>query len=128
MTTLEHRLEQQIESAVTDFILATRAKATAAMERAFTSRSMAATPKSATGGRGRPALAGNRRPPEELAALGDRLFQAIVARPGETMTTLCAGMGVSPSAVRSVVDRLLQDRRIRSAGQRQFTRYYPMTQ
>lgn len=127
MTTLEHRLEQQIEAAVADFIVATRIKATAAMERAFTARSAPATPKAATSGRRPPASAGNRRPPEELEALGERLCQAIIARPGETMTTLCQDIGEAPKAVRSVVDRLQRDRRIRSAGQRQFTRYYPMT-
>ena len=68
-----------------------------------------------------------RRAPEELAELAERLFQAVSAKPGATMSTLASIVGATPKALGRPAALLKRTGRVRSAGQRQTTRYFPMT-
>jgi len=43
------------------------------------------------------------------------------------MATLAPQVGASPSALQVAVARLKRGNRVRAVGQRQFTRYFPMT-
>ena len=116
-------LEERIEAVVREHLAATRDAVTAAVARAF------AEPVERPGPPARPArvskLATPRRSPEELAALGERFCEEVKAAPGETMMTLAPRVGVTARALEVPVRRLRREGRIRTAGQRYQTRYFP---
>jgi hypothetical protein len=120
--TIEH-LQQQIESLVRAHLAAQRAAATTAVERAFaaaaTSPRTRTTPPRKTWGR--------RRPPTEVADIAERLFAAVRAHPGETMAVIAPAVGETPRALNRPMVHLKRAGRVRSAGQRHLTRYFPMT-
>ena len=114
-------LEQQIESLVQQHVAALRRTAEAAVARAFSraglpSRQSVMAPKS-----------GVRRAPAEMSALGERLYAALCAHPGAAMNTLAAELGATPRQLHRPVATLRRAGRVRSVGQRQATRYFPMT-
>lgn len=57
--------------------------------------------------------------------LTERLYGAIVANPGATMTVLAAHVGASARELNRSATLLRRAGRVRSAGQRQTTRYFP---
>ena len=63
---------------------------------------------------------------EDLAQLEQRLYEAVCAQPGETMVVLAQAVGATARELKRPATRLRQQGRIRSAGQRQHTRYFPM--
>ena len=68
-----------------------------------------------------------RRPPKELEALAERFFSAVEAAPGETMVTLAAGLGLGAQEFERPVLRLKREGRLKTVGERNRTRYYPLT-
>ena len=118
---IEH-LEKQIEHLVADHLAAVRAAAKSAVDRAASR----ATPSSKTP-RTRRRRGNGRRTPEEVAALGERLYEAVVAHPGETMRVLAPQVGATPRELHRPMTRLKWAGRVRSVGQRHQTRYFPMT-
>ena len=120
--TIEH-LEKQIAQLVAEHIAVLRATATAAVERAFSSATT--TPLKASAPRQR--ASGRRRPSTEVAGLTERLYEAVRAKPGETMAIIAAQVGEPARALNRPMIHLKSAGRVRSAGQRQFTRYFPMT-
>ena len=119
------KLEQAIEKLVRAHIMASRTAATAAVERAFAaslneSATIERRPKATIGVRSQ------RRSPEELTLLDERLHAAICERPGETMTVLAARLGVPTRSLQVPVKRLKRTERLRSVGQRPYTRYFPL--
>ena len=125
-TTSMEVLEKRIEQLVREHITMVRTGAEAAVARAFaesTGRSSKpAIPKGNPPARRAPC---QRRTREEVADLAERLCAAVHATPGETMTQLAAQVGATPSELSVPVDRLRQEGRLRSVGQRQHTRYFP---
>ena len=113
-------LEQQIESLVRDHVAAIRRTAEAAVARAFL-RASAPGRRSGT-----PRRSGPRRAPAELVALGERLYAAICAHPGAAMSALAAELGATPGQLNRPATQLRRAGRVRSVGQRQATRYFPM--
>jgi hypothetical protein len=76
MTSPEQRLHQQLESAIQEFLLASRAQVAATLDRAFdtaVARSSASRLKSATRRQQVPKL-GKRRSASELTALSEQLY------------------------------------------------------
>jgi hypothetical protein len=128
--TTNNELAEQIERLVRDHVVALRTVATAAVERAFAAtRSTAGDPPQRTrgvsaGARAKPAP---RRAVEEVEALAEAFYAALRRSPGETMATLASQVGASPRALQVAVARLKRTGRVRSVGERQFTRYFPMT-
>ena len=116
-------LAQQIEQLVENFIEGSRIAATAAVERAFASAKTVS--RTASPRRARRQMS-PRRPPQEMAALGERLYEAVCAKPGESMSVLAPIVGVTPRALQLPATRLKRAGRIRSVGQRQLARYFPM--
>ena len=125
-TTSMEVLEKRIEQLVREHITMVRAGAEAAVARAF-AESTGRTPKPAIPKGKPPARRApyQRRTREEVADLAERLCAAVHATPGETMTQLAAQVGATPSELSVPVDRLRQEGRLRSVGQRQHTRYFP---
>ena len=117
-------LQDQIERLVREHMVASRSAVAAAVERAF--GSAIGAPQKRT--RKVPAKAGEsrRRPPEEVAALGERLYHAICAHPGAAMTTLSPHVGATARELNRPALLLRRAGRVRSVGQRQATRYFPM--
>ena len=64
---------------------------------------------------------------EQVAALSERLYQAVCDKPGETLGVLAPMVGASPRELQVPAARLKRAGRVRSAGQRQQARYFPMT-
>lgn len=126
MTTNEQRLEKQIESAIQEYMRASRATALAAIERTFAAASNvpAERAKPLTRVRGA-ASGGQRRTASELAALGEQLYEIIAAHPGEGMVALSERIGVSGPLLQRVVARLRSGARIRTVGARVQMRYFP---
>ena len=129
MTISTNSLEQKIQSAVEQVMrehLAACDTAVAAAVREALRRAA----QSPTGRRG--AKASKRRGPaprrsrEQLAELEKRLYEVVCAQPGETMVVLAQAVGATPKELRRPATLLRRQGRIRSAGQRQYTRYFPM--
>ena len=114
-------LQNQIERLVREHLTAQQRAATAAVERAFAS--VAAPAKTCP-----PRLpAGRRRAAAEMSGLAERLCEAVRANPGETIKVIASHVGETPRALHRPMNRLKREGRVRSAGQRHLTRYFPMT-
>jgi len=113
-------LSEQIEQLVREHIEASRRAAAAAIERAFSS---AAPRPQAIGTTTR--ASGRRRAATELATLGERLYEAVCAQPGETMAVLGPELGKAPRELHRPMMVLKRAGRVRSVGQRHQTRYFP---
>ena len=68
----------------------------------------------------------SRRSSAEILELEEKFLQAVWATPGEAMSVLIAGMGVSPSQLQVPIARLKKAGRVKTVGERQFTRYFPI--
>ena len=66
------------------------------------------------------------REPAELAALTERLYEAIASHPGETMEVLAPAVGSPAKQLRVSIEHLLTGERVKKAGQRRSMRYFPM--
>ena len=116
-----HELQEQIERLVREHLAAQHRAVAAAVERAFASAG--ARPKLASVR----APGGARRAATEVSALAERLYEAVRAHPGETMHVIAAAVGQTPRALHRPMLHLKRQGRVRSAGQRHGTRYFPMT-
>jgi hypothetical protein len=114
------KLEDQIEAIVREHVSALRRTTEAAVVRAFS--------RVGVGGRIDPAprTTASRRPATEMSALIERLYKAICARPGVRMAVLSTELGATPRQLNWPAKQLRRSGRVRSVGQRQFTRYFPM--
>ncbi len=127
-------LHQQLESLVRAHLDAQRAALVAVVERAYAT----STPRSR-----RPQARANssvvraassppqgkreRRTDRELGALAERLCSAVEAEPGVGMTRLAAQLGVLSRDLERPMTRLKFERRVRSVGRFQSTRYFPLS-
>jgi hypothetical protein len=114
-------LEAKLEQLVRVHLAAQQAAAKAAVERAFSASTP--TPRIAT----RRRATFIRRAPSTVAELAEQVFKAVQACPGETMTVIAARVGEKPRALHRPMMHLKDAGRVRSAGERNFTRYFPMT-
>jgi hypothetical protein len=121
-----HDLGRRIEQLVQEHIAASQKAVQEAVERAFG----AAAGKRGVPPRRRVATPGpasqKRRASAELAALGERFYSVVCAKPGETMTVLAAEVGASARELNRSVALLRRAGRVRAVGQRSQTRYFPM--
>jgi len=123
MATNVEQLSRRIEEVVQEHLVACRREAEAAVVRAFGSGSR----KSSSAGRSmHSSKSENRRSSSELATLCERLYESVVARPGETMAVLALAMNSSARELQFPMRQLRQTKQVRSAGQRSFMRYFPM--
>ena len=72
------------------------------------------------------ALAPTTRTSSELDQLASKLFQEILSSPGSTMETLAPRVGATARALNRPAKRLASAGRIKIAGARNQTRYFPM--
>lgn len=131
MTANVETLEQQIEALVRAHLAACRQSAQAAVERAVAAATREPRLDAASQRSAKKKTPGQRRPSrsrEELTALGERFYAAVCDTPGETMSVLAARLGLPPRSLEKPVAHLKKAGRVRSAGARQFTRYFPMAE
>jgi len=123
MTTTHDELSKKIEKLLEEHIAASRRAAESAVKRAFATETMIPRRDRQRGG---PKRGGTRRTPEQITALGEQFYEAVRARPGETMSVLSADVGATSRELHRSVTNLKTAGRIRSAGQKHMTRYFPM--
>jgi len=126
MTNTTTELERQIEQIVAAHVAALRKGAQGAVERAFAAASVKAPTVSPSRPRAARA-AGKRRARSELSALGERFFEVLSRKPGETMGVLSAEVGASPGELHRAVARLREAGRVRTIGERSQMRYFPLS-
>lgn len=115
------QLSRRIEAIVQEHLEACRSEAEAALKRAF------GTPRHVRRAGDRPgSTKADSRSPSELAVLRERLLKAVVAKPGETMSILAVEAGSSARELQFPMRQLRKAKQVRSAGQRGFTRYFPL--
>jgi hypothetical protein len=122
-TTRFESLTNEIEHVIQEHIAASRRAAESAIARAFATAS--------AGARRLPATAphmGRRRAPAEIGQLGEQLFHAMCAKPGETMAVLAVDVGAHARQLNRPMAHLRRDGRVRSVGQRHLTRYFPIAE
>lgn len=122
-TTHVEELGRRIEQVIREHLAASERAAASAMVRAFRTgsreaRSGKVAPEQGDGPR--------RRPSAEIAALGERLYQAVCAKPGETMAVLAGEVRASARQLNRPMTQLRRLGRVRSVGQRHLTRYFPL--
>jgi hypothetical protein len=121
-------LEKEIERLVREHMEACEIAAAAAIQRAFGAARTARASRPANRKRSvpKPRTTSHRRSSADLAKLGERLYAAVCDKPGETMHVLAAEVGAKPRELQRPMFLLKQAEKVRSAGQRNFTRYFPM--
>ena len=122
MTNHTKTLGEQVEQLVRDHIAGIHRTAAEAVERAFSSSSSSRPKVARAVAKGM----GRRRSPAEVAALGERLYEAVLASPGETMAVLAPELGATPRQLHRPMMVLKRAGRVRSVGQRHQSRYFPM--
>lgn len=122
-TTSHAELAERIEDLVLAHIAESRRVAAEAVERAFTqggsSRRTRAPSKQSS-------FKHARRDPGEVAALAERLFAAVCAHPSEGMSMLAQEVGSTPRKLHRPMANLKRAGRVRSVGQKNLTRYFPL--
>lgn len=117
-TSSNDEFAQRIEKLVSEHIAESRRMAQEALERAFASTATRALLTAGTRSRAvapRSRRQGRRRPPEEVAAIGERLYAAVCANPGEGMTLLAQQVGLSVRELHRPMTCLKRAGRIRIA-------------
>ncbi len=118
MKTLEARIDQRVEELISSLNALVGELALEAL-----TRRTRQTPKH-TGKRR--SAAPPRREPEEVAELAEELYAQICKHPGETMVSLSGHMKRPAKTLSLPACKLAKAGRIKKAGQRQFTRYFPV--
>ena len=124
-TTNIEQLQNEIERLVREHVAACHRAAAIAVDRAFGSATQRPRPRRSAARR---SASGPRRSPAEIAELGERLYEAVRANPGEGMTVLMAQVGGSARELHRPMTLLKRAGRVRSVGQRHLMRYFPMAE
>lgn len=129
MDNLQSQIEERINVMVGEVMLLVRRAATEAVSKALSGTgAISARAARPSGSRRspRPAVAQSRRTPAELAELGERLYQAIAEAPGEPMVLYAKKLGLSVRELSLPVQHLRKSERVRTVGERDRMRYFPM--
>jgi phosphoribosylanthranilate isomerase len=123
MKRTEQSLSAKIENLVREHIMLLQAEAAASVARAFEKTAKQKAVRKCT-----PAHipAKKHRSKEEILEQTERLHGAILAKPGATMMEISEHLGLSAIQLHGSMMRLKDAKRVRSSGERQFTRYFPI--
>jgi hypothetical protein len=124
---LELKIESVVERLVREHLAGVEAVASAAVREGIRRATRTIPSKARPGERAAQRQAPSvRRSREVMAKLEERLYQAVCARPGETMTVLARAVGATPRELNRPATLLRVKGLVRSVGQRYATRYFPM--
>ena len=118
---LELQIERAVEQVVREHLAACETAAAVAVRTAFERATKPTKPSRPTKRPSSP-----RRSRAELEALEEQLYEAILRHPGETMAVLAPAVGATAQELNRPARGLRRQGRVRSLGQRQYTRYFPM--
>jgi hypothetical protein len=132
-------LNSQFESLLREQKAACRAAALAALDRVFPAdicTSAGASRPGKKGKKGKRKSSGRRnrtvgdstvprRSHAEMVELGERLFKAICAKPGQPKTVLAGELDLSTGELDRPMNYLRSSGKVRAVGQRHLTRYFP---
>jgi hypothetical protein len=121
-TTDIERLEQEIERLIRTHLAECSKRAMQAVERGFAATGMRPrrrVEKARDGARAR-------RPGGLVSELTERLYAAVCAHPGTGMAVLAAKVGATARQLERPAKRLREAGRIRSVGERNAMRYFPL--
>lgn len=120
------QLACHIKALVDDYVREVERSALDAVGRAFSNRHQVRNESArAKAPSAKPGAQTQRRTPEQLAELADDLAATIASHPGEAMATFAEQLGVSARDLHRPMTMLKRQKRIRSVGERQLTRYFP---
>lgn len=117
-----------IEHLIQQHLRACQQEVAAAVERTFRAAAETATkPKSKAKAKAAPKReSGARRTPAEVHALGERFYELLCKKPGSTMSVYAVELGATPRELHRPVALLKRAKLVRSVGERQATRYFPL--
>jgi len=129
MENLQAQIEERINAMVGDVLVLIRRATTDAINNVLsgTTAASVARPEPKPGKR-RVSQPRARRSPEELSALCERLYQKIDEHPGQGMAVYAEVLAVATRDLGVVAKRLKKVGRVRTLGQRDRMRYFPMEQ
>lgn len=118
---------RSIEHLVHQHLQACQREVAAVVERTFRTAAATATePKS----KAKPAKprreSGARRTPAQIHELGERFYELLRTKPGSSITVYCTELGVTPRELHRPVAMLKRAKLVRSVGQRQAAKYFPL--
>ena len=117
-------LSTEIESAIQQIVEASHAAAQQALDRALGRGSAPrrrARPRPASGRRGY-----KKRSTQEVSALAEQFYSAVCERPGQTIGVLADALELPTAQLRASVSVLRRGGRVRTVGNKQHTRYFPV--
>lgn len=115
---IEHLIEQHLR--------ACQQEVAAAVERTFRAAAATATKPKSHAKTAKPKRESARRTPAQVHALGERFYELVCKKPGSAMTVYSAELGVTPRELHRPVALLKRAKLVRSVGERQATRYFPL--
>jgi len=130
-TTNHGDLAEGIERLVREYITTIHVTAKSAVERGFAagiggSAGASTKQRRRSAAPGTPTRTGKRRASDEIGTLSERLYEAVCQAPGETMTVLAPVVGATARELHRPMTLLKRVGRVRTAGTRHATRYFPM--
>lgn len=129
MEHIQALIEERIDSMMNDVMVALRAAAIAALSEALGGRGTvngADSQQPRKSARRRSSNVKPSRSKEEIAELGDCLYRQIDAAPGQSMSFYAKELGVTSPQLAVPARRLKKTARVRTVGQRNETKYFPM--
>jgi hypothetical protein len=118
---------RSIERLIQQHLRACQQEVAAAVERTFRTAATATVPKKTKSRAAKPKReSGPRRTPAQVHALGERFYDLLSTKPGANMTVYAAELGVTPRELHRPVALLKRAKLVRSVGDRQATRYFPL--
>jgi len=118
---------RSIEHLVQQHLRACQREVAAVVERTFRASAVTATAPKSKAKLAKPKReSGPRRTPAEIQALGERFYELLCTKPGAAMTVYSAELGVTPSELHRPVAMLKRAKLVRSVGERQAAKYFPL--
>jgi hypothetical protein len=116
MKTIQMQIEAQVDEFVGNLQRLIYETAVEAVRRATAAKCRASTQRQVSA----------RRSTEALTSMADQLYQAVCEQPGESMRAFGQKLGCKPRELLLCMRRLLAQGRVKKAGERQNTRYFPV--
>ncbi len=129
MISIERELGDEISKAVGKIVAASHTAAIKALDQAFDRGRGAGCTSRASGRPKAPrVVAVSRRSSEEIVVLKQRLYEIVCEMPGEAMAVLAKQIESTPGELQVPIARLKAEGLLKTVGQRQAMRYFPLGQ
>ncbi len=127
MVNLQNQIEERVNAMVGEILVVVRRAAIEAVNQALSGASTAVSPRPRSKpGKRQSQPAAPRRSPEQLASQRERLYTEISELPGEGMALYASKLQVPVRALSLPARQLRKAQRVRTVGQRERMRYFPM--